>query len=241
MNQDIILVNDIQILSISGSNNDIIIKSHIGTINISGYNNVIDGQDPNCLVDIIDISGMNNEISLNQNCSRVISNISGFRNKLIIVYSHNNNYGNNYNVQNFNINSQNNANVNNDINNALLNNMGINQNMNENINNSYNSNNINNSNDMNNIQKNNIVESEFERKKKQLILEMDEFQYKHILKYDSRKETRCSICLNDFDRTDIIKSFYKCEHIFHKSCLLDWLKKSNICPLCKHDLKDDIK
>ena len=72
MNQDIILVNDIQILSISGSNNDIIIKSHIGTINISGANNDINGLDPNCLVDNINISGMNNDINLNQNCSRVI-------------------------------------------------------------------------------------------------------------------------------------------------------------------------
>ena len=239
MNQDITLVNDIEILSISGFNNNIKIKSHIGIISISGYNNVIDGQDPNCLVDIIDISGMNNEISLNQNCSRVISNISGFQNELIIVNSYNNNYGNNYNEQNININS--NENVNNNINNALLNYMEINQNMNENIDNSYSSNNTNDSNDMNNIQNNNIVEPEFDRKKQQLILEMDEFQYKHILKYDSRKETKCSICLNEFDRTDIIKSFYKCEHIFHKSCLLNWLKKSNICPLCKHDLKDDIK
>ena len=82
--------------------------------------------------------------------------------------------------------------------------------------------------------------SEFEKKKQELILEMDEFQYKNIIKYDSRKEEECPICLNSFKRIDIIKVFNKCEHIYHKNCLLDWLKRSNICPICKHDLKDDI-
>ena len=83
--------------------------------------------------------------------------------------------------------------------------------------------------------------SEYDKKKNQIIFEMDEYQYKHIQKYDSRKETKCAICLNDFIGIDIIKAFYKCEHIFHKDCLLNWLKKSDLCPLCKHSLKDDIK
>ena len=82
--------------------------------------------------------------------------------------------------------------------------------------------------------------SEFERKKRQLILEMDEYQYKHIIKYDNRKEKECAICLDEFIGTDMIKAFNKCGHIFHKKCLLDWLKKSNYCPICKHNLEDDI-
>ena len=93
--------------------------------------------------------------------------------------------------------------------------------------------------DDNNENNNNL--SEFDKKKRKLILEMDEYQYKHIQKYDSRKETECAICLNEFIGTNIIKAFYKCEHIFHKKCLKDWLKKSNKCPLCNHDLKDDIE
>ena len=71
---------------------------------------------------------------------------------------------------------------------------------------------------------------------------MDEYQFKHIQKYDeSRKETECAICLEDFKDIDIIKAFYKCNHILHKKCLLNWLKKNNTCPFCKHDLSDDIK
>lgn len=80
-----------------------------------------------------------------------------------------------------------------------------------------------------------------EKKKLQLILEMDEYQYKHIQKYDSRKETNCAICLEDFIGTDIIKAFTTCQHIFHKKCLLGWLKDHSICPLCKHDLSDDMR
>ena len=83
--------------------------------------------------------------------------------------------------------------------------------------------------------------NEHDRKIRQLFLEMDEYQYKHIQKYESRKETECAICLEEFKGTDMIKAFYKCEHIFHKNCLRDWLKKQVVCPMCKHDLEEDIK
>ena len=79
------------------------------------------------------------------------------------------------------------------------------------------------------------------KKIRKLYLEMDEYQYKHIQKYESRKETECAICLEEFKGTDIIKAFHKCEHIFHKNCLREWLKQQKVCPLCKHDLEEDIK
>ena len=78
------------------------------------------------------------------------------------------------------------------------------------------------------------------KKRAELILELDEFQYKHISKYSSRKEDNCAICLQKFKGTDIIKEFC-CKHIFHKKCLLKWLQTSNFCPLCKYNLMDDIK
>ncbi len=71
-------------------------------------------------------------------------------------------------------------------------------------------------------------------------MELDEFQYKHISKYSSRKEDTCAICKQTFKGTDIIKEFC-CKHIFHKKCLLKWLQTSNFCPLCKYNLMDDIK
>ena len=116
--------------------------------------------------------------------------------------------------------------------NININGININQNNNANIH-------VNNYDD--NDEGNNQNLTDFEKKKHNLFLEMDEYQYKHIQKYESRKETECAICLEQFKGIDIIKSFYKGEHIFHKACLKKWLKRSNLCPLCKHDLTEDIK
>ena len=121
----------------------------------------------------------------------------------------------------------------------LNNNQNHNQNQNQNNNINVNNMDINHSSNLN-VGANNGELSDFDKKKQDLFLEMDEYQYKHIQKYDSRKETSCAICIEDFKGTDIIKAFYKCEHIFHKKCLKDWLQRSNKCPLCKHDLEEDI-
>ena len=118
-----------------------------------------------------------------------------------------------------------------------------NQNVNSRVNNSNqntNSNIAQNSVNNSNVLFNDKNLSDFDKKKDNLFLEMDQFQYKHIQKYDSRRETECAICLEEFKRNDIIKEFYKCKHIFHKDCLKNWLKRANVCPLCKHDLTEDI-
>jgi len=122
-------------------------------------------------------------------------------------------------------------------------NPNINQNFNQRVNNpnqNTNSNIAQNSVYNSNVLFNDKNLSDFDKKKDNLFLEMDQFQYKHIQKYDSRRETECVICLEEFKRNDIIKEFYKCRHIFHKDCLKSWLKRSNACPLCKHDLTEDI-
>ena len=85
---------------------------------------------------------------------------------------------------------------------------------------------------------NNDVQIYFHKRKK-FILELNEFQYKHIKKYSSIKEKKCSICLNKYKTSDIIKEF-PCKHIFHKTCILKWLKKSDRCPICKYDISSDI-
>lgn len=79
----------------------------------------------------------------------------------------------------------------------------------------------------------------FLQKKNKYILELDEFQYKHVEKFSSVKEEKCAICIVKFKGVDIIKEF-PCKHIFHKKCILKWLKQSNKCPLCKHDITEEI-
>ena len=79
----------------------------------------------------------------------------------------------------------------------------------------------------------------FLKKKKKFIMELDEFQFKHLKKYSALKEDKCPICLQKYKSSDIIKEF-PCKHIFHKGCIFKWLKQSNVCPICKHDLTDEI-
>ena len=69
-----------------------------------------------------------------------------------------------------------------------------------------------------------------------VILNFDEFQFKHANKYIKNIEDKCAICLEKFLKTDIVKRFACGDHIFHKKCLTLWLKKSNLCPLCKFNL-----
>ena len=214
----------LNVLTVTGNYNKVTILSKVKVLYVSGNYNEINGLDPNCLVDIINSSGNYNKVRLNQNCSNVKKNVSGNSNEIIFNdnYYTKMNFEKNDNNTNYNMNETNNYNNNTN-----------------NYSNNYTNNNTNNTNTNDNDNDENL--SEYDKKKKALILEMDEYQYKHIQKYDSRKEKECAICLNEFIGVDIIKAFYKCEHIFHKTCLLDWLKKSDSCPLCNHNLKDDIK
>ena len=79
----------------------------------------------------------------------------------------------------------------------------------------------------------------FMKKREQFILELDEFQFKHLKKYSALKEEKCPICLQKYKGIDIIKEF-PCKHIFHKNCIFKWLRKSNVCPLCKYDITNDV-
>ena len=79
----------------------------------------------------------------------------------------------------------------------------------------------------------------FMKKRNQYILELDEFQYKHLKKYSALKEDKCPICLQKYKGADIIKEF-PCKHIFHKNCIFKWLNKSNKCPMCKYDITNDV-
>ena len=279
-NQNITITNNLPYLDISGTTNHVIIKSHINRIKVSGIDNFIDGTDPNCLVDNIEVTGINNKLRFNNNCLKASQKQTGFDNDIsfgdTITTNQNNNgnIGNNFPQFNNNFGQFNNNNV--QVHNYYYyshqssnpqNFSGQNNYIPNNNNNfAYNNNNAQNNqqSNNNNVQNNNEEQkkndakinifastkpgeedysnlTDHERKIRQLFLEMDEYQYKHIQKYESRKETECAICLEEFKGTDMIKAFHKCEHIFHKNCLRDWLKKQVVCPLCKHDLEDDIK
>lgn len=47
--------------------------------------------------------------------------------------------------------------------------------------------------------------------------------------------TSCLICLNSYDGEEVLIGD-TCYHMFHKSCLLEWLEKKDICPCCRTPL-----
>eukprot|EP00290_Baffinella_frigidus_P053737 CAMPEP_0180343940 /NCGR_PEP_ID=MMETSP0989-20121125/2555_1 /TAXON_ID=697907 /ORGANISM="non described non described, Strain CCMP2293" /LENGTH=167 /DNA_ID=CAMNT_0022332933 /DNA_START=41 /DNA_END=540 /DNA_ORIENTATION=+ len=46
---------------------------------------------------------------------------------------------------------------------------------------------------------------------------------------------RCSVCLCDLEQDEECRRL-PCLHVFHKSCIDDWLKRNRACPVCKTDI-----
>lgn len=47
------------------------------------------------------------------------------------------------------------------------------------------------------------------------------------------KTSTCVICLEEFRDGDECKVRSKCNHIFHQTCIDDWLDDHSTCPLCR--------
>lgn len=51
---------------------------------------------------------------------------------------------------------------------------------------------------------------------------------------------QCVICMEDFKKDDIVLQL-KCnlKHIFHRDCILDWVKVKLACPVCRAAIQQD--
>lgn len=51
--------------------------------------------------------------------------------------------------------------------------------------------------------------------------------------------TSCNICMEEYKGSDIVTTLH-CKHVFHKSCIHDWLCKERVtCPICRKDNRID--
>ncbi|KAG2279571.1 hypothetical protein Bca52824_050791 [Brassica carinata] len=48
----------------------------------------------------------------------------------------------------------------------------------------------------------------------------------------NKDDIKCSICLEEYVDGDEVGSM-PCEHMFHVSCVQQWLRMKNWCPICK--------
>ncbi|XVE80148.1 hypothetical protein DITRI_Ditri14bG0116100 [Diplodiscus trichospermus] len=44
----------------------------------------------------------------------------------------------------------------------------------------------------------------------------------------------CVICLEGLEEREVCWVLVKCDHVFHKTCLEEWLKINPTCPLCRN-------
>ena len=63
------------------------------------------------------------------------------------------------------------------------------------------------------------------------IKKLEEIEFNEQFK--NKEENKCTICLKIFSIGDKV-SYLPCFHCFHSSCIKNWIRIKNKCPLCKN-------
>ena len=69
----------------------------------------------------------------------------------------------------------------------------------------------------------------------QLVSYIPVFRVKKKIKSNESNNSRCSICLCDFEIGEV-KSTLPCLHSFHCFCIEQWIKRKKYCPICKFQI-----
>lgn len=55
-----------------------------------------------------------------------------------------------------------------------------------------------------------------------------------------QSRSKCTVCHNMYLKNEVIR-ILPCNHLFHYRCLKPWFKQSNICPLCRMNVKEKLR
>lgn len=53
----------------------------------------------------------------------------------------------------------------------------------------------------------------------------------------SSADSRCNICLSEYEEGDTLKSLPSCLHSFHEDCINKWLQINKSCPVCRQEIQ----
>jgi hypothetical protein len=63
-------------------------------------------------------------------------------------------------------------------------------------------------------------------------------KYLKLSTYCGDEDINCTICLEDIKKREVVRKLI-CNHIFHRVCIDEWIKKKAICPNCNHDIFEE--
>lgn len=51
---------------------------------------------------------------------------------------------------------------------------------------------------------------------------------------------QCMVCLEHLQEGQELRKLRFCRHVFHRSCIDTWFERTVRCPICRHDIRDDL-
>ncbi|XP_027352401.1 E3 ubiquitin-protein ligase ATL6-like [Abrus precatorius] len=62
-------------------------------------------------------------------------------------------------------------------------------------------------------------------------------EYSEVEVHKTGKEAlECAVCLCEFEETETLRLIPKCDHVFHPTCIDEWLGSHTTCPVCRANL-----
>lgn len=55
------------------------------------------------------------------------------------------------------------------------------------------------------------------------------------------EQEACAICQDHYTEGQAIRSLTHCHHAFHKGCIDPWFERNVHCPVCRHDIREDVE